>query len=97
MKFFSIICRDKPKAYEKRPEYRPAHLERIKILADEQRLITAGPLLDDSVSPARPIGSLVVAAFESQADAEKWCAEDPYSKAGIFDTIDIQIYKAVLP
>ena len=40
---FAIIGLDGPDGSTKRPEHRPAHLERLEALARQGRLVLAGP------------------------------------------------------
>ncbi|MEK7792091.1 MAG: YciI family protein, partial [Pseudomonadota bacterium] len=78
---YAINGEDVPDSLEKRMAVRPAHLERIKTLLEEGRLILAGPYpAIDSLDPgpAGFSGSLIVAEFESLAAAEAWANADPY-------------------
>jgi uncharacterized protein YciI len=40
---------------------------------------------------------VIVAQFESLADAKAWAAEDPYVEAGVYDTMLVKPFKPVLP
>ncbi|WP_341678920.1 YciI family protein [Niveibacterium sp. SC-1] len=84
----------------KRAKARPAHLERLQALADAGRLILAGPLpaIDSpDPGPAGFSGSLVVAEFASQTEAETWLAADPYVAEGVFARTEVRPFKRVLP
>jgi len=84
----------------KRAKARPAHLERLQALADAGRLVLAGPLpaIDSpDPGPAGFSGSLVVAEFASQAEAETWLAADPYVAEGVFARTEVRPFKRVLP
>lgn len=95
-----IQADDVPDSLERRSGARPAHLARLEALQSEGRLLLAGPLpaLDtDDPGPAGFTGSLVVAKFETLADAEAWAAADPYMEAGAYDSVDVRPFKPVLP
>lgn len=79
---------------------RAAHLERLKALQAEGRLLLAGPhpAIDaDDPGPAGFSGSLIVAEFASREAAIAWVAEDPYCKAGVFSNVTIKPFRKVLP
>ncbi|HEY7884338.1 MAG TPA: YciI family protein, partial [Cellvibrionaceae bacterium] len=42
-------------------------------------------------------GSLVVAEFNSLADARRWADEDPYVAAGVYAKVTVKPFKKVLP
>ncbi|WP_332673248.1 YciI family protein [Aromatoleum sp.] len=97
---YALICEDAPGSLDARMNARPAHLARLEALRDEGRLIVAGPMpaIDSpDPGPAGFFGSLVIAEFASQGDAERWLAEDPYVKAGVFARVSVRPYKKVLP
>jgi uncharacterized protein YciI len=79
---------------------RPAHLQRIKDLQEQGRLILAGPHpAIDSPDPgdAGFSGSLIVAEFDSIAAAEEWAQSDPYVEAGVFSSVVVKPFNKVLP
>jgi uncharacterized protein YciI len=43
------------------------------------------------------IGSLIVADFESLAEARAWADADPYVAAGVYTKVDIFAFKKVFP
>jgi len=97
---YAISGTDSPGSLEKRKAARPAHLERIKLLQEQGRLILAGPHpAIDSPDPgdAGFSGSLIVAEFESLEDAETWANGDPYVGAGVFSSVVVKPYIKVLP
>ena len=89
---YLIHCFDKPGHLQVRMENRPTHVEYLKSFG--ARLQAAGPTLDAS---EQMNGSLVILDLESQADAEAFAANDPYTKAGLFEKVIIQPWKKVLP
>lgn len=98
--FYAIISEDIPNSLEKRKIARPAHLARLQQLNDEGRLFVAGPHpAIDNENPAEAgfTGSLVIAEFNSLADAEAWAAVDPYVDAGVYAKVMVKPFKKVLP
>ncbi|MBL8515735.1 MAG: YciI family protein [Betaproteobacteria bacterium] len=95
---YAIICEELPGALPRRLEARPAHLERLKALQAEGRLILSGPhpAIDaEDPGPAGFTGSLIVAEFASQDAAAAWAAEDPYCAAGVFARVTVKPFKRV--
>ncbi|WP_151669612.1 YciI family protein [Nitrincola schmidtii] len=98
--FYAVIAEDKPNSLEKRLEVRPEHLERIKQLNNEGRLLLAGPHPSiDAEDPGEAgfSGSLIVAEFSSLEDAKRWAETDPFVKAGVYDKITVKPFRKVLP
>jgi len=97
---YAIIGDDAPGSLEKRLAARPAHLERLKALQDAGRLILAGPcpaIDSPDPGPAGFAGSLIVAEFDSLADAQAWAAADPYVSEGVFARTTVRPFRKVLP
>lgn len=86
----ALIARDKPGALPIRQENRPAHVEYLKASRAVQQ---AGPLLDDG---GEMCGSLIVLKVETMAEAEHWVADDPYGKAGLFDSVELIAWNRVI-
>jgi len=79
---------------------RPAHLERLKALQNEGRLLLAGPFpAIDNIDPGSAgfSGSLIVAEFDSLEAANIWADDDPYVIAGVYARIIVKPFKKVLP
>jgi len=97
---YAIIGDDAPGSLEKRLAARPAHPERLKALQDAGRLILAGPcpaIDSPDPGPAGFAGSLIVAEFDSLADAQAWAAADPYVSEGVFARTTVRPFRKVLP
>lgn len=97
---YALIGEDAPGSLEKRLAVRSAHLERLKQLQSEGRLLLAGPFpaIDSpDPGPAGFAGSLIVAEFGSLADAEAWLAADPYVTEGVFARTTARPFRKVLP
>ncbi len=97
---YVISGEDVPDSLEKRLAARPAHLERIKALQDEGRLLLAGPYpAIDSPDPGSAgfSGSLIVAEFESLEAARSWAEADPYATTGVYANVVVRPFRKVLP
>jgi uncharacterized protein YciI len=97
---YAIISEDVADSLEKRLSVRPAHLKRLQELQDAGRLILAGPhpsIDSDNPGTAGFTGSLVVAEFDSLADAQQWANVDPYINAGVYAKVTVKPFKKVLP
>lgn len=97
---YALIGEDRPGSLDTRMAARPAHLARLEALRDDGRLLLAGPMpaIDSpDPGPAGFAGSLVVAEFPSQRDAEAWLAADPYVTQGVFERTSVRPFKKVLP
>ncbi len=97
---YAIIGEDNPNSLEKRLEARPAHIERLKSLKDQGRLVAAGPFpAIDNNDPGELgfTGSLIIAEFSSLQQAQDWANNDPYCDAGVYNKVQVKPYKKVLP
>ncbi len=98
--WYAIISEDIENSLPLRKIHRPAHIDRLKLLADQGRLLIAGPHpAVDSEDPGEAgfSGSLVVAEFDSLGAAQAWADEDPYLLNGIYQNVVVKPYKKVLP
>ena len=86
---FVATCTDKPDSNPKRMEARPAHLAYLNGLG--AKLKAGGALL----SPDRKtvIGSLLIFEADDMAEVESMLAQDPYSHAGLFESVDIKPWR----
>ena len=87
---FTMICTDKPDSLALRQETRPAHLEYLR--GYEPALRFAGPMLDGA---GNPCGSLFVVDVADRDAVEALAANDPYAKAGLFETTVIRPVRQV--
>jgi len=98
--YYAIIAEDNPGTLEARLAARPAHLERLKRLQGEGRLLIAGPhpaIDSEDPGPAGFSGSLVVAEFPDLESARSWAKEDPYVQAGVYGEVTVKPFKKVFP
>lgn len=97
---YAIVGEDVPNSLEKRLAARPAHLARLDALATAGRVAIAGPFpaIDSpDPGPAGFSGSLIVAEFDSLADAQAWADADPYIAAGVYARISVRPFRQVFP
>jgi hypothetical protein len=92
MPIFAIHCIDKPMQQALRQATRPDHLAWLERALD--RVVVAGPLLDES---GQPIGSMLLMRFPDYNAAVAFAAEDPYARAGLFQSVAVTAWRQVLP
>jgi len=98
--FYALVGHDVPDSLERRLAARPAHLERLQALQQAGRLLLAGPFpAIDSIDPGSAgfSGSLIVAEFDTLADAQSWADTDPYVVAGVYAGVSVKPFKKVFP
>ena len=98
--FYAIVGQDVPDSLNLRLAARPAHLERLQALQQAGRLLLAGPFPSiDSNDPGNAgfSGSLIVAEFDTLADAQAWADADPYMVAGVYAGVSVKPFKKVFP
>ena len=89
---FYIVCVDKPNSVQLRMDTSPEHVEHLKAHAD--RLLLAGPNLAEDGTTS--IGSILIFQAETAAEAKAFADADPYTKAGLFDSVTIKGFRKVL-
>ena len=90
---FVLYCVDKADHGHVRAENRPAHLDYLK--SNLERIVIAGPMTSDDGETVK--GSVIVVNDAERSAAEDFAANDPYTKAGLFESVTITAYKKVLP
>lgn len=96
--YYVIFAQDIPNTLEKRLAVREKHLERLKQLQAEDRLLTAGPnpaIDDENPGEAGFTGSTVIAKFDSLEAAKQWASQDPYVDAGVYGDVIVKPFKKV--
>ncbi|MEX0950804.1 MAG: YciI family protein [Gammaproteobacteria bacterium] len=98
--FYVIIGEDVADSLEKRKSVREQHIARLQDLQDEGRMIVAGPnpnIDSDDPGPAGFSGSIIIAEFDSLAEARTWADADPYLAAGVYAKVTVKPFKLVFP
>jgi len=90
---FAIFNQDKPNGLELRMTTREDHLNYLRAMG--AGLLVAGPILDEDGET--PIGSIVIIEAESLDAAKSFAKEDPYSKAGLFQSSAVMPWRRVFP
>lgn len=79
--YYFLHCIDKPDSLELREATRDAHLEYIK----DYKLFIGGPTLANDNETMN--GSVIIVDLENEAELAEFCANDPYAKAGLFESV----------
>lgn len=88
---FHIHGIDKPDHLEVRKANRDAHLAYVRD-GFLDRIVLGGPTMD---AGGDMNGSVLVIDFDGLAEAEAFCAGDPYARAGLFESVTIRPMKKV--
>lgn len=86
----ALICIDKPNALQTRADNRAAHLAHIAATGVVEM---AGPFLN---TEGQMTGSLIILSVDTLVDAQNWAVSDPYSQAGLFQSVTISEWKKVV-
>ncbi len=86
-----LMAHDKPGALDVRKANRDAHLAYLK----ETGCVTLGGPFKDAKGDM--CGSMLVLDLPDMAAAEAWAADDPYAKAGLFESVTLREWIQVLP
>lgn len=98
--WYAIISEDVEDSLGLRTSVREKHLARLNALAEQGRLLTAGPHPAADAEDPGPAGftaSLVIADFPSLAEARAWADADPYVDAGVYQEVVVKPFKRILP
>lgn len=88
---FIVTCKDKEGALDIRLANRDNHIAFLK--ANAAAIPVAGPNLSED---GTMIGSTLICLANDKASLEAMLAEDPYAKAGLFQSVTIQPWKWVV-
>ncbi len=97
---YAILSEEVENSLERRMSVRPQHLERVRQLQDQGRLVFAGPhpaIDNEDPGPAGFTGSLIIAEFESLREAQDFADNDPYVVAGVYERVTVKPVKQVFP
>ena len=85
-----LMAKDKSGALQTRLDNRDAHLAHIKASGV---VAMAGPLLDEAGDMC---GSMIVLEVDDMAQAQAFADNDPYGKAGLFESVTLTPWKKVI-
>lgn len=86
---FLILTIDKPDSADIRAQFRAQHYAFLEAQVD--RLIASGGLQDDA--GATFVGAAILLDCETRAEAETFVEQDPFTAAGLFETVQIVRWK----
>ena len=86
---FIATCLDKPESLETRKANRPAHLAYLNGLGPRMKIGGAFLAPDHQT----PIGSMIIFEGESESEVMALLAEDPYARAGLFDSVSVKPWR----
>ncbi len=90
---FHIRCIDKSDGAQLRADTRAEHLAYMGGFADQ--VILAGPTLSDDGQSMN--GSVILLEVPDRAAAEAFSADEPYFKAGLFESVHITRFRKTVP
>ena len=91
MPLFVLICVDEPSGLSLRLATREAHLAWVGGRMDQMKL--GGPFLDEAGDMA---GSLMIVEAADLAAAKAFNADDPYTRVGLWERVDIRPFRMTL-
>lgn len=91
MPLFVLTCIDKARALDLRMATREAHLAWVGGRMDQMKL--GGPFLDEAGDMA---GSLMIVEAADLAAAQAFNAEDPYTRAGLWERVEIRPFRTTI-
>jgi len=90
---YVFVLMDQAGTADLRTRVRPDHKAYLAQVAD--RIAFAGPLVaDDGVTM---IGSLLAIDFESRAAATAWLRDEPFTRAGLYASVDVHAFVNLWP
>ncbi len=91
MPLFALMCFDKPRSLALRLANREAHLAYAR---EHMAMIkVAGPFLDEA---GEMCGSMFVVEADGHQTVADFNAADPYTRAGLFERIEIRAWRVTL-
>ncbi|WP_051321431.1 YciI family protein [Chrysiogenes arsenatis] len=89
----AVYAKDKADALSIRLATRPDHVAYLTKLHEAGEIAFAGPLQDDAGETM--IGSLLVFTSDDLGAVRAMLDADPYTKAGLFETVEVRRVKRV--
>jgi uncharacterized protein YciI len=85
--FFVVYAKDKPGMAETRTKVRPVHRDYVTRLDLPVRRLMGGPICEDDAETM--FGTFLFLEGPDRAAVEEFVGNDPYVKAGIFESMEI--------
>ena len=89
---YAAHCIDRPNSAQARAANRMAHREWLKRYEREVKI--GGPYL--AADGVTMIGSLIVVEAPDEAAARAMFAEEPYNKAGVFQSLELRAFRVAV-
>lgn len=90
-----MIGHDRPDSAALRKQHHETHVAHVKALNNQGRITLAGPVKDDGND--KSIGAVIVFEASDLAEARRIVNDDPYVRAGVFETLVIQPFRKAFP
>ena len=90
---FVLRLLDKPDAAALRQQRRPEHKVYLAQVAD--RIAFAGPLVQDDGQTM--IGSLLAIDFPDRDAVQRWLADEPFTRAGLYASVEVHAFVNLWP
>ena len=84
---YLVIAYDNANALERRLESRDEHVEGVRKLMAEGKIINAAALMEEDVM----VGSTLFIDFETDEELYAWLENEPYVKNNVWDMDEFQI------
>ena len=84
---YLVIAYDNANALERRLESRDEHVEGVRKLMAEGKIINAAALMEEDVM----VGSTLFIDFETDEELDAWLENEPYVKNNAWDMDEFQI------
>lgn len=84
---YLVIAYDNANALERRLESRDEHVEGVRKLMAEGKIINAAALMEEDIM----VGSTLFIDFETDEELDAWLENEPYVKNNVWDMDEFQI------
>src|SRR5258707_12931041 len=88
-----VLCMDRPDGATLRKATRAVHLEYM--IRHKARVLFGGPLTTDDGGAT--VGSLMVLDWPDRAAVEAFLRDEPYTTAGLFESVVVRQWRPVVP
>ncbi len=84
---YLVIAYDNEDVIEKRLEVRDAHIEGVKKMIADGKIISVGALIEED----KMVGSTAYVDFENDDEINEWLSNEPYVTNGVWNMDEFQI------
>lgn len=88
---FVLVAHDRPDSLALRKQVRPDHLAYLESI--KRNILFGGPMIGPEGNPS---GSMIVFEAADRATVDALIENDPYSKAGLFDRVEVTGFRTVV-